>query len=145
MSDKLSKEVTPDEVVQSAPPGTPPWSLGVGFVFATFLTSAVGLYLAFSPDLKQYQTNKHTEKLASLEVDGKNNERGNALVLELVKTHAVQVTTLSEMVGALEAAKRLTEARVDSLQALVEEVTKRYENCQGELQECKTGKKIIRR
>lgn len=96
------KKELDDEIVQSAPAGTPSWSLGITFVLATFLSSFVGVYLAVSPDIQKYFDWKKEENTTGLSAVKELSLKNHESISGIVAIYSNQVGELSKTVGSLE-------------------------------------------
>ena len=128
-----------DEVLQSAPSGTPSWGLGIAFILATCLSPFVAVYLAISPDIRQYLTGKQEIEIASLEANKVLSLKNSESVLAIVASYSQQVETLSSTLGELRSEKRKLEDKVDILGREVESIKKSGEDCARELAVCKSS------
>lgn len=106
------REIIDDEIVQSAPVGTPTWSLGITFILATFLSSFVGVYLAVSPDIQKYLDWKKEENTTGIGAIKELSLENNKAISGIVAVYSTQVAELSKTVGALE--KEAVELRVNA-------------------------------
>lgn len=128
------REKEADEVLQSAPPGTPPWALGVTFFVSTFLASFLGLYVAMSPDIKAYFSSRTEIRKQEITAMQGISDRDNASILQIVSTYSSQVADLSKLVGNLQQERNDLGVKVATLTREVEEIKRGYASCEAQLE-----------
>lgn len=126
-----------NDILQSAPPGTPAWSLGLGFFLAIIFTNGLTLYLAISPDLRAYFTSKAEVRKQEIETSKELTNRATESILQIVATYSAQVADLSKSVGALQRDKSELEHRVSNLEKDVTSAQEQATICQRQLESCK--------
>lgn len=126
-----------DEVLQSAPTGTPSWGLGVAFILATCLSPFVAVYLAISPDVGKYLTGKQQVEMATLEANKVLSLKNSESVLAIVASYSQQVEMLSTTLGELRSEKSKLADKVDLLGREIDLIKKSGEACSRELEICK--------
>lgn len=135
-------EEKPDasDILQSAPPGTPSWSLGIGFFIAVILTNSLTLYLAVSPDVRQYLASKADGEKQERELTKSLSQDATQSILQIVATYSTQVAELSKSVGSLERDKGELTNKLANLQREVDAMRRETSLCEKELEACKTSR-----
>lgn len=128
------KERNANDAVESPPPGTPTWALGLAFAATSFLSSFLGLYVAMSPDIRAYFGSKAEIRKQELTLTAQLDERSNASVLQIVATYSTQVAELSKVVGTLQQEKNDLGIKIGNLEREVGAIKENYTLCRTELE-----------
>lgn len=131
------KERNPDDAVQSPPPGTPSWSLGLAFAATSFLSAFLGLYVAMSPDIRAYVSSQGEIRKQELTVAQQVGEKNNASVLQIVATYSSQVADLSKTMGILQQEKNDLGVKIGNLEREVDQIKGSYTTCAAQLEICR--------
>ncbi len=134
------KERNANDAVESPPPGTPTWALGLAFAATSFLSSFLGLYVAMSPDIRAYFGAQAEVRKQELTLTAQLGEKNNASVLQIVATYSNQVAELSRVVGILQQEKNDLGVKIGNLEREVDSIKSNYTTCQTQLEACRSRK-----